>query len=102
MSNDATILKTTINFCKILETLAVGLIYLAMSATTPFRISLYFPRPPILGNDPSHTGLHDTIVQIKPQLSWCGFTTEGIYSTIWLCRGCRLEWLTWGNPLPSS
>ena len=37
MSDNTTILKMTVSFFKILDTLAVGPIYLAMSATAPFK-----------------------------------------------------------------
>ena len=36
-SNDATIPKMTVNFCSISETLAVGPMYQAISATAPLR-----------------------------------------------------------------
>ena len=35
--NDATIPKMTINFCRILETLVVGLMYQALSTSVPLR-----------------------------------------------------------------
>ena len=63
-----TIPKMTVSFCKILETLAVGPIYLVVSATAPFRDLTILSWTTASGQWCLWcTGLHDTIVQMIPQ-----------------------------------
>ena len=51
----------------------------------PSRISLYFPRPLLLGNDLWCTGLHDTIVQMIPQF----FPGMASPQKVLICRAAK-------------